>query len=104
MRTRGYECMKTIAIFCLGIIGFTVLPKVHAIVLLPAVVLIPIIKIVAMVIGGLSLPAVGMSALWSRVFGKPLTQTIAWMLVVLLVLGVLLFFWLRFYLPTHPII
>lgn len=96
--------MHIIAIFCVGIIALTMLPKAHAIVILPAVVLIPIIKIVALVIGGLSLPAVGMSALWSRVFGKPLTQTIAWMLVVLLVLGVLLTLWLRFYLPNHPII
>lgn len=96
--------MHIIAIFCIGIIAVTVLPKAHAIVILPAVVLIPIIKIVALVIGGLSLPAVGMSALWSRVFGKPLTQTMAWMLVVLLVLGVLLFLWLRVYLPNHPIV
>lgn len=96
--------MRTIALFCVGIIAITVLPKAHAIVILPAVVLIPIIKIVAMVIGGLSLPAVGMSALWSKIFKKPLTQTIAWMLVVLLVLGVLLFLWLRVYLPNHPIV
>lgn len=96
--------MKAIVLLYLGFIGLTIVPNVHAIVLLPSVVLIPIIKIVAMVIGGLSLPAVGMSALWSRVFGKPLTQTIAWMLLVLLILGVLLTLWLRFYLPDHPII
>lgn len=96
--------MHSIAIFCLGLIAVTVLPKAHAIVILPAVVLIPIIKIVAMVIGGLSLPAVGMSALWSKLFGKPLTQTIAWMLVVLLVLGILLTVYLRYYLPNHPFV
>ena len=37
-------------------------PQAHAIIFLPAIVLIPIAKIVAVIIGGFSFPALGVGA------------------------------------------
>lgn len=81
-----------------------VVPHVHAIVLLPAVLLIPIIKIVAIVIGSLSVPAISISALWSKLFGKPLHMAIAWTIAILIVIGMLLGVFLKIQLPDRPII
>jgi uncharacterized membrane protein YfcA len=78
-------------------------PPVHAIVILPAVLLIPIIKIVAIVIGSLSVPAVSISALWSKLFGKPLHITIAWAIVILVIFGIVLGAWLKVRLPERPL-
>ncbi len=76
----------------------------HAIVILPAVLLIPIIKIVAIVIGSLSVPAISISALWSKLFGKSLPITIAWTVAVLILIGILLGIFLKIRLPDRPII
>ncbi len=79
-------------------------PKAEAIVILPAVLLIPIIKIVALVIGSLSVPAVSLSALWSKLFGKPLHLAIAWTIVILLCIGVVLGIILKIHLPERPLL
>ena len=96
--------MKSLIVIVLLLIGSVFPPKVHAIVILPAVILIPIIKIVALVIGSLSVPAVSLSALWSKLFGKPLHIAIAWTIIILLCIGIVLGIYLKIHLPERPLI
>ena len=91
-------------ILCLVLIPLVVAPPVQAIVILPAVLLIPIIKIVAIVIGSLSVPAVSISALWSKLFGKPLHMVIAWTIIALIGIGIVLGIFLKIRLPDRPLI
>lgn len=78
-------------------------PTAHAIIFLPALVLIPIIKIVAILLGALSLPATGVAVLWSKLFGKPLSQTMSRAIVVLLMLAVVVAIGLKLHTPGRPL-
>lgn len=75
----------------------------HAIIFLPALILIPIAKIVAVVIGGLSLPAFGFGAAYHYLFGKSLKRTVVVILTMILVLAAIVFFILKLENPQRPI-
>ena len=78
-------------------------PKAHAIIFLPALILIPIAKIVALIIGGFSVPAVGIGALWSRLFKKSLKRTLGVILLLLLFLALVLIILLKLHNPERPL-
>lgn len=77
-------------------------PKAHAIIFLPAIILIPIAKIIAFVIGGFSIPSLGIGALITKLFGKSLKKTLAFILLFLIVVGILLAIILKLHNPDRP--
>lgn len=79
-------------------------PRAHAIIFLPAIILIPIAKIVAVVIGGFSFPALGIGAVWSKLFGKSLKRTIFILVVILIVIALALMFILKIQNPDRPLL
>lgn len=91
---------SVIAIFCL--FAFVAKPA-HAIIFLPAIILIPIAKIVALIIGGFSFPALGIGALWSKLFRKSLQRTLLIIACALLILGSLIALVLKIYNPERPL-
>lgn len=89
-------------IVALCLFAFTVKPA-HAIIFLPAIVLIPIAKIVAIIMGGFSLPALGVGALWSKLFGKSLRRTITIIITLLVILGLVFAIFLKIHNPERPL-
>lgn len=87
----------------LGFFFFASASSVHAIIFLPALILIPIAKIIAVVIGGMAIPAFGLGAVYHYLFGKSLKRTIGVTLVILFVLAVLIFIILKLQNPLRPI-
>ena len=65
--------------------------------------LIPIAKVVALLIAGFSFPALGIGALWSKLFHKSLKRTIAVILCILVILGIILAGFLKIYNPDRPL-
>lgn len=85
------------------ILGTLFAPRAHAIIFLPAIILIPIAKIVALIIGGFSLPAFGLGALWSKLFKKSLKRTIVVVVILLIILAAILVIFLKLYNPDRPL-
>lgn len=79
-------------------------PKAHAIIFLPAIILIPIAKIVALIIGGFSFPALGIGVLWSKLFKKSIKRTILVIAVLLAVLAIILAVVFKLHNPDRPFI
>src|SRR5258705_13668512 len=77
---------------------------VHAIIFLPALILIPIAKIVAVIIGGLSLPVLSVSGFWGKVTKRSAKRGVFLGIAVLVVISLLLFFVLKFLNPQHPLL
>jgi hypothetical protein len=101
IKFKNYKTTKKIMLG--GLVAVLVFPRpAEAIVILPAVVLIPIAKLVAVVIGGLSLPAVGIGAVWQRMSGAPKWKVTLVVAVSLLVLAVLLAVGLQVMNPERP--
>lgn len=78
-------------------------PQAHAIIFLPAIVLIPIAKIIAVIIGGFSFPAFGVGALWSRLFKKSFKRVIPVIILLLVVLGIILLIFFKIVNPDRPL-
>lgn len=94
------KALSVLMVFCL--FAFTVKPA-YAIIFLPAIVLIPIAKIIAFVMGGLSLPALGIGTLWSKLFGKSLQRTLVVVVSLLIITAVLIALFLKIYNPERPL-
>ncbi|HSW96361.1 MAG TPA: hypothetical protein VLF89_00895 [Candidatus Saccharimonadales bacterium] len=86
----------------LGLCIFIV-PQAHAIIFLPAAILIPIAKIVALIIGGFSFPALGIGALWSKLFHTSLKRTLLIIIFILLCLSLLLVIFFKMHNPDRPL-
>ncbi len=96
--------MKLVLALLIGAFLFAFAPsKAHAIIFLPATILIPIAKIVAIVIGGFSAPAIGIGALWSKLFKKSLKRTVLSVVIILLVIGLIVGGFLMIENPNRPI-
>lgn len=78
-------------------------PQAQAIIVLPAIVLIPIAKIVALIIGGFAFPALGIGALWSRLSGKSLGKAISVVIAILVILSIILIIFLKLHNPDRPL-
>lgn len=95
--------MKWIIGFVGGFLFFIAIKTpVHAIVFLPAIILIPIAKIVAVIITGFSVPVVGGATVWSKLFNKSLKRTLIILLIIFLLLGICLAFFLKLHNPDRP--
>lgn len=77
-------------------------PRAHAIIFLPALLLIPIAKIVALIMAGFSFPALGLGVLWSKLFKKSLKRTIFVTIALLFLLAVILFISFKLHNPDRP--
>ena len=75
----------------------------HAIIFLPALVLIPVAKIVAILIVGFSLPATGLGILWSKLSKKPILKTTIIALSMLLYLALFIGLLLKLINPDRPL-
>lgn len=75
---------------------------VHAIIYLPAVVLIPIAKIVAIIISGFSFPVIGLGMLIGRVFRKSSTRMAVVSIFLLIIICVILVVLLKIANPERP--
>lgn len=78
-------------------------PHAHAIIFLPALVLIPIVKIVAVIIAGFSLPAFGVGALLGKQSGRSVKKIIPKVVLCLVVLAVILAVLLKLSNPERPL-
>jgi hypothetical protein len=95
--------MNRLIFSLLLVLGLLLHPqKAHAIIFLPAIILIPIAKIVAIVIGGFSIPSLGLGALIHKLFGKSLKKTLVFIFLFLVFLGILLGLFLKLHNPDRP--
>ena len=78
-------------------------PKAHAIIFLPAIILLPIIKIIALIIGGFSIPALGIGALSGKLFHTSPKKSIPIVIGVLIILAVILAIFLKLENPERPL-
>jgi len=84
------------ALWAVGLIflGLLYPPKAHAIIFLPAVILIPIAKIVAVIFGIAILPALTISSLFARFkklsFGKAVLLILTVITVIILMVAIAL--------------
>jgi len=79
-------------------------PKAHAIIFLPAVILIPIAKLVAIIMGGFSIPALALGTLWSKLFKKSVKRTLFIMAISLIFIGFILIVVFKIANPLRPLI
>jgi hypothetical protein len=93
--------LGSVGIFFLGLLFIT--PTAHAIVFLPALLLIPIAKIIAVVIAGISFPILGISALSSKLFGKSFKKMLGIGLIILILTAILLVLVLKIQNPARPL-
>lgn len=93
-----------LTILSLLVIGFVFPKKTDAIVFLPALLLIPIAKIVALVIGGLALPALGIGVLWQRLYRSNPKKVILVLVGILFLVAVILAVILKITNTDRPLI
>lgn len=82
---------------------FVFVDQVDAIIFLPAIILIPIVKIIAVIIGGFSLPVVAGSAFLNKVKGKSLATGLIQGIVILLLGALILAIILKLVNPDRPL-
>lgn len=78
--------------------------KVDAIIFIPAIILIPIAKIIAVLIGGFSLPILGASAFVNKITGKSAAKGVLYGIIILVVIGVVAAVVLKLVNPGRPLI
>ncbi len=78
-------------------------PQAHAIIFLPAIILIPIAQIIAFIIGGFALPTLGIGVLWGKLSGKSLRKTVVVSVVLLLIIVIAVAIFLRVENPNRPL-
>lgn len=94
---------KLLTMSAVLLLGFFVYPKpAHAIIFLPAVLLIPVAKIIALVIGGFFFPALGIAAIIHQFFNKPLGKIIFLIILLLIILAVSVAIYLKIQNPNRP--
>lgn len=91
--------LSVLIIFTLGLY---LTPKAHAIIFLPALILIPIAKILAIVIAGFAFPALGLGAIWSNLFEKSYKRTFLVIGVLFILLITILAIFIKLQNPERP--
>jgi hypothetical protein len=94
---------KLLSLFLLSSFILAYPKSAHAIIFLPAIILIPIAKIVALVIGGFTLPSLGLGVLWSKLFGNSLLRSLTFIVIFLIAGGILLALFLHSENPNRPL-
>lgn len=92
----------TVSVFIILMLNLLFLRSAHAIIFLPAVILIPIAKLIAIIAGGFSIPSLGLGVLWHKLFKASWKQSIAIVILALLfvVVAAAIFFHLEN--PNRP--
>jgi hypothetical protein len=94
-----------VVVLLLGVLGLgsmMLAPDAHAFVFLPALILIPIAKVVGIVIAGASIPAVSIGALYSFLFKKSFSRAIISSICIVIVIALVAAVILRFSNPDRP--
>lgn len=73
----------------------------HAIIILPALILIPVAKAVAIVIGALTLPSVGVGIVMRKLFNTPIKKVVMSILIVLMIIISLTVLFLKMIYPNR---
>jgi hypothetical protein len=95
--------MNVFLVYIIAIVVFAYTAQnAHAIIFLPALILVPIAKVIALVIAGASLPALGFGTLFSKLFGKSWKKTMLVMFIILFVAIALLAIYLKIQNPDRP--
>ena len=94
---------RVLSLIIVFLLTFVFPPEAHAIIFLPVVVLIPIAKIVALIIGGFTIPALGIGALGSKLFKKSLKRTVSIVIFICLLLAVILAIVFKIHNPERPL-
>ncbi len=94
--------VKRIGGIVLILMGFVIVKPVHAFIIIPALILIPIAHIVAAIIGGFSLPAMGLGLLWSKLTEKSLPKGIAFGMSFIIIAAVVIAIVLKVLSPERP--
>lgn len=76
-------------------------PRVHAIVILPAIILIPLVKLVALIIGTFSVPVVSVGVMLAKITKKNKLAFIS-SCILLLLIGIIAAVVLRLTHPQNP--
>ena len=96
--------MKYLLFIVAGFLVFFILPSPsYAIVFLPAIILIPIAKLVAILIGSFSLPALGLGVVYTKLFGTPLKRVITITVLLLLLCALGYGVYLKIENPARPL-
>ena len=91
----------TTLIFILA--GILVRPvPVHAIIFLPAILIIPIAQLVAFLLGSFTLPVVITSFIWSKLFKKSWKRGLLYSVIFLVALGITAVVFLKILNPDRP--
>ncbi len=90
-----------ILVFLLIIVVFP--SSAHALVMLPPLLLIPIVKLVAIFMGGISIPAMGLGTLWSKLTGASKSKVYGVILCLLILMAIILIICLKLFNPYRPI-
>lgn len=75
----------------------------HAIIFLPAFLIIPIAQLVAWLLGGITLPAVLTGFIWSKLFKKSWKRGLVYSFVFLIILGLAAAVILKIVNPNRPL-
>lgn len=94
------------AVILLSIVaGILLIPQpAHAIIFLPAIILIPIAQLVAFLIGSLTLPAVLTGFIWSKLFKKSWKRGVLYSLAFLVIIAVTAAIVLKILNPDRPLL
>lgn len=96
--------MKYLYAVLLILITVIILPTdAHAIIFLPALILIPIAKIIALIVAGFSLPALSFGVIWSKVTKNSLKRTLIFIAVLLIFIAVIIGSILKIANPERPL-
>jgi hypothetical protein len=95
---------KAVTFFLIIFFSLVIVPQAHAIILLPALILIPIAKIVAVIFAGLALPSLGLSYVTHRLFKTPIQKAVTIAVLLLTVTCVLAAIFLKVFDPSRPFI
>lgn len=76
--------------------------KTYALVFVPPLLLIPIAKLIAVILGGLALPTLGISTIVSKGKKNAILRTLLFFICVLLIVGILTTLFLKIQNPSRP--
>lgn len=85
------------------LIVFIVPKNAQAIIFVPALILIPIAKILAVLLAGFSLPAAGVGAMWGKLTKHSVKRGIVYGIVALLILVFIVGIILKIIHPDRPL-
>ncbi len=77
--------------------------EAKAIIIIPAIILIPIVKLVAIIISGFSLPVIGVTAYFHKISNKSVVKGIFIGVGILVIIAVLTAIILKLINPSRPL-